>query len=286
VDTRNLRRKAKNGLNRLPVPVRDRVAAVSLRGYEWYVAFRSNNDEPEEVDGLPVPPPGLRVKVVGHTDLLLFMIAGKLENDIVRQALERVGGSKGKGPVRVLDWGCGCGRVLRWWKDMPDAEIHGCDYDPQLVEWVDRNLDFAAAEVNELSPPLPYGGESFDFVYAISIFTHLTDELVAAWMREIHRVLAPGGSFFFTTHGESYRDRLNPEELGRFDAGESVVQFASTEGSNLCAAFSPRPWVESRLLEGFELVELQQHHELDDPETAPLAQDRWLIRKLGPEPAT
>ena len=286
MDARSLRRKAKNGLNRLPAPVRDRVAAASLRGYEWYVAFRSNNDEPEEVEGLPVPPPNLRVKVVGHTDLLLFMIAGKLENDIVREALERSGSGGVDGPKRILDWGCGCGRVLRWWKDMPDVAISGCDYDPQLVEWVDRNLGFASAEVNQLAPPLPYADDSFDFVYAISIFTHLTDDLAIAWMREIKRVLAPGGSFFFTTHGESYRDRLNPEELARFDAGGSVVQFASTEGSNLCAAFSPRSWVESNLLEGFELVELQQHHELDDPENAPLAQDRWLIRKLEPEPAS
>lgn len=271
---------AKNGLRRLPAPIRDRLGRVLLRGYERYVAARTTSEGPLEDHGLPVPPPKLRVKVVGHTDLEMFLRAGRSENEIVRQALAGIDRGTER-PVRILDWGCGCGRILRRWHDLPDAEIHGCDYDPQLAQWVDQNLPFVSAKVNQLSPPLPYENESFDFAYAISIFTHLTDELAVAWMREIHRVLASGGSFFFTTHGESYRDRLNPEELGRFDGGESVVQFASTQGSNLCAAYYPGDWVESHLLDGFELVELQQPHTLGGTEPTALAQDRWLIRRAG-----
>ena len=77
------------------------------------------------------------------------------------------------------------------------------------------------------------------------------------WMGEINRVLSPGGSFFFTTHGESYRDRLGPAELERFDKGESVVQFPSTEGSNLCAAYFPSSWVHARLLDGFDASKVE-----------------------------
>jgi len=251
-----------------------------LRGYESYLAARQSLREGPLVDnGLPVPPARLRVKVVGHADPDAFLRDGRRENGIIREALSRTGVGAA-GVKRLLDWGCGCGRIVRWWHDLPGTDVHGCDYNPELVQWVDRNLPFVAARVNHLSPPLPYEARSFDCVYAISVLTHLTDELGIAWMREIHRVLVPGGRFFFTTHGRLYRDRLAPAETARFDAGESVVQFASVEGSNLCAAYHPREWIESRLLDGFELVEVREADTLDEIERSELAQDRWLVRKL------
>jgi SAM-dependent methyltransferase len=181
--------------------------------------------------------------------------------------------------MRILDWGCGCGRIIRWWSDVPDIRVDGCDYNSELVAWVDQNLPFVNASVNQLAPPLPYEPESFDFVYALSVFTHLTDDMAHSWMREIHRVLAPGGLFFFSTHGMSYRDKLAPAETARFDSGIPVVQFSSVEGSNLCAAYHPRQWIESSLLDGFQLIELREPHLLDESERAGLVQDRWLIRK-------
>jgi SAM-dependent methyltransferase len=180
----------------------------------------------------------------------------------------------------MLDWGCGCGRILRWWDDLPHTIIDGCDYNADLVEWVDQKLPFASGRVNQLAPPLPYEDVTFDFVYAISVFTHLTDDLARDWMREMHRVLAPGGLFFFSTHGKMLRYKLEPSEMVDFDSGVPVVQFSSNEGSNLCAAYHPREWIESTLLDGFEVVELREAHLLDSDETAILDHDRWLIRKL------
>lgn len=98
-------------------------------------------------------------------------------------------------------------------------------------------------------------------------------------MGEIHRILKPGGLFFFTTHGTTYRTRLATDELSRFDDGESVVQFQSIEGSNLCAAYHPPSWIKARLLADFELLELRETHLLDHSERSALAQDRWLIRR-------
>ena len=278
MDARRLRRAAKDGLNRLPPSIRGRVGRRLLRGYEWYVAARTSREGPVFDGGLAVPPPKLRVRVVGHTNVDQFLTAGRIESEIIRQALARDDAEIGQ-LASILDWGCGCGRILRWWKDLDRTEISGSDYDPQLVGWVDQNLPFVCAKVNQLSPPLPFESGSFDLVYAISIFTHLDDRLAAEWMREIHRVLAPGGRFFFTTHGESYRDRLSTAEDTAFGNGRSVVQFGSTEGSNLCAAFHPPGWIRSRLLDGFELRELRQAHQLDPFERSVLAQDRWLIRK-------
>jgi cyclopropane fatty-acyl-phospholipid synthase-like methyltransferase len=128
---------------------------------------------------------------------------------------------------------------------------------------------------------LPYESQLFDFLYAISIFTHLSNELAAAWMREIHRVLAADGKAFFTTHGLAYRSNLSTTEARQFDDGYPVVQFSSVEGSNLCAAYHPRRWVEAELLDGFHLIEIREPHQLDRAERSVLAQDRWLVQKVA-----
>ncbi len=279
MNTLRMLRSVKHGLIKMPAPIRDRAGHTLFRGYEFYVATKQSLKERKVAhNGLPVPPPKLRVKVSGHADLNVFLRAGQQQSGVIQSSLSRAGVDI-KELNRILDWGCGCGRVLRWWRDLSDTEIHGCDYNPKLVQWVDRNLPFVRARVNRLSPPLPYEPESLDLVYGISIFTHMTNKLATEWMEEIHRVLAPGGWVFFTTHGVSYRGNLSLAEAAQFDEGEPVVQFSSVEGSNLCAAYHPRRWVESSLLSGFDLVELREPHTLDEAERAILAQDRWLVRR-------
>jgi SAM-dependent methyltransferase len=265
----------------MPAPVRDRMGPSLFRGYETFLGVKQSLKADNLVDhGLPVPPPALRVKVVGHVDARVFLTGGRDANVMIREALSR-GGTQVEGLERVLDWGCGCGRIARWWSDLSHAEIDACDYNKELVEWVVGNLPFVRARTNDIHPPLPYHPGRFDLAYAISVFTHLTDELASAWMREIHRVLAPGGSFFFTTHGERFKDRLTSPERARFEAGQSVVQFSSIAGSNLCAAYHPRSWVESRLLDGFHLVEVREGHVQDQHELSRFSQDRWLVRKAA-----
>jgi ubiquinone/menaquinone biosynthesis C-methylase UbiE len=63
---------------------------------------------------------------------------------------------------------------------------------------------FAQFEVNGLAPPLAYEANHFDFIYALSVFTHLPESLQTAWMSELARVLKPGGYLLMTTHRECY----------------------------------------------------------------------------------
>jgi hypothetical protein len=46
-----------------------------------------------------------------------------------------------------------------------------------------------------------------DCIYAISVFTHLSAELQDLWMKELRRIVRPGGHLLITTHGESFRAR-------------------------------------------------------------------------------
>lgn len=251
-----------------------------LRAYERYLALRQDRDDPGLAeDGLPVPPPRLRVLVVGHADRAAFLTSGRAEAGIVGDAFARAGT-----PVQamgsLLDWGCGCGRLLRHWHALDGVAVSGCDYNPELVAWVRANLPFATVVENGLEPPLPYPAERFGGAYALSIFTHLTDRLVADWLSAVHRVLRPGGLFFFTAHGEQYRNRLSAEEDATFAAGRPVVQFASIEGTNLCAAYHPRPWMEQAVRHaGLEVLEVGEAHRLSDSERGVLSQDRYVVRR-------
>jgi SAM-dependent methyltransferase len=272
-------RTVKNLLSRAPAPIRDRAGKALLRGYESYLSVRGARDEaPGEHDGLPVPPAKLRVLIAGDSDLERFLVSGERENRMVRDAVARAGRPVAEMNA-ILDWGCGCARVTRWWADL-DVAVTACDYNAELVGWVDANLPFVTARRNALEPPLPVPDAGQDLVYAFSVLTHLPDELALAWMREIRRVLRPGGLFFFTTHGEACRDRVTPDEAAALDRGESVVQFSGIAGTNLCAAYHPRAFVESRLAEGFEVLEaIEAHRGGADVETG-MVQDRYLLRRV------
>ncbi len=159
----------------------------------------------------------------------------------------------------LLDFGCGCGRVLRHWAG-DQIEAEGCDYNPDLVGWCRDRLPFATVATNRLEPPLSYDPGRFDLAYALSVFTHLPEPLQRPWAEELARVISPGGHLIVSTHGAAYRGALTPEERTRYDAGELVVQNAAEPGSNRCGVFaSPdavrqtfAPWftVQAHLAEG------------------------------------
>jgi SAM-dependent methyltransferase len=105
---------------------------------------------------------------------------------------------------RVLDFGCGAGRTLRHFVPLADkAEFYGCDIDAESIEWLRANLSPPLnVFVNADLPPLAQPDGHFDLVYAVSVFTHLTDSW-SAWLAELHRVLAPGGVALLTFMGEA-----------------------------------------------------------------------------------
>lgn len=105
---------------------------------------------------------------------------------------------------RVLEFGCGIGRVMRHLAAQAEAaaEFHGCDIDEPSIAWLREHWSppFVLA-VNGEEPPLPYADEQFDLVYAISVFTHLTDSW-ARWLLELRRILKPDGLLVATFAGQ------------------------------------------------------------------------------------
>ena len=245
---------------------------AAFRGYEWARALAAGR-APAAEDGLPVPPPRLIVRVAGTPDVTWFLESGRLAAEAIRSTLAQAGR-----PVEeldaMLDFGCGCGRVTRRWASLNGTEVHGSDQSAAAVEWCRRNLPFARFATNRLEPPLAYRDAGFDLVYALSVFTHLPEELQRGWADELARVLRPDGLLLLTVHGERYRKRLTPAERAEFDAGRLVVRWEQGAGSNLCSAFHPPSYVQERLAAAFDVVEFMPEGATGNPH-----QDLYLLRK-------
>ena len=112
---------------------------------------------------------------------------------------------------RVLEIGCGMARVGR--ELAPHVgEWHGADISRNMLEKArERTAHLSNVHLHELSDVslAQFPTESFDFVYATTVFMHLDKEDLYQYLLESHRVLRPGGMAFFDTwnllHPDTYR---------------------------------------------------------------------------------
>lgn len=107
------------------------------------------------------------------------------EQDAVLRGLARVG------PGRVLDIGCGTGLLAgRICRELPGAEVVGCDFSRGMLERAGENAP-GAALARGSAVALPFRDESFRAVVSTEAFHWFPDQPAA--LREFFRVLEPGG---------------------------------------------------------------------------------------------
>jgi SAM-dependent methyltransferase len=100
-----------------------------------------------------------------------------------------------------LDFGCGYGRVIRFLvQGVPPERIFASDVVKEGVEFCHSEFGvhpiYSDAELNRVRLG------SFDFVYAISVITHLNEQNSVAFLRLLGESLNSGGIAMFTTHGQ------------------------------------------------------------------------------------
>lgn len=221
--------------------------------------------------GSPIPPPEEIYLVTGAEDASWFLKSGEIHTRIMREMLEK-SGLDIEEIDSFLDFGCGCGRLIRHWNKLEKPAIHGTDYNPRLISWCEKNLKFARFRVNDLVGELEYESGGFDLVYAFSVFTHLTEAQHYFWIEELTRVLRPGGHLLITTHGELFVEKLSTDDKERYRNGHLVVRREEEAGSNRCAAFHPEPYVREKLAGDLTVVDYR-------PGTVECSQDVYLLKK-------
>lgn len=219
----------------------------------------------------PIPPVGLMVSSAGTANVDWFLSSGKAGASCVTEAARAAGR-----PIdrcrRILDLGCGCGRVVRHLEPTESLEIYGCDFNKRAVEWSGRSLGPRRFFQNALTPPLALASGMLDLVNAFSVFTHLPEELQKAWVAEVRRVLTTEGLLILSLHGDAYYDSLDTREQRTYDAGDLVVRSEESPGSNRCAAYHPNHYVRSQLFLGWDVLDHQPRGATGNP-----PQDLWVL---------
>ena len=115
----------------------------------------------------------------------------------IKHALFRSEGN----PVRdILDFGCGVGASLPHWRgEFPEAELIAADVSADSLAELQR-VHGPCRTLLLGSNLIPLPDQSVDVVMAACVFHHIRPADRCACLREIHRVLRPGGSCFIFEH--------------------------------------------------------------------------------------
>ncbi|MEQ1930971.1 MAG: class I SAM-dependent methyltransferase [Parvularculaceae bacterium] len=231
------------------------LAPLWLRYRDWRRAQDAETVPSQDEEGIPLPPARLMSRVIANADWRYFLDSGRQSLEVFKGAADR-NGVDFSTARRVLDLGCGCGRLARHLPKFTKAEIFGVDYDRELANWCARHLrgDFRR---NALNPPLEFPNAFFDVVYLYSVFTHQRLATQNAWLAELDRVIAPGGIALVTIHDEDHPALagagLTREEVLRRGF---VVHNDAAEGSNFMATFQSREVFRTQAAPFFEVAEL------------------------------
>ena len=207
----------------------------------------------------PVPPKSLQVRVAGSYHEAFFEHGRGMFRDM--QAILGKHGLSFSGFNNILDFGCGCGRLLIPMSILADAgKLSGTDIDAEAIAWMRNSYScFKDLDVNAEAPPTKYGDGQFDFIYSISIFTHLPEEMQRAWLGELARIIKPGGHGIFTTHGENHFHYLTESDRGKLSANGFVyTDFGATEGlpEFYRTSFQTREYIMREWGRHFDVVEI------------------------------
>jgi SAM-dependent methyltransferase len=101
----------------------------------------------------------------------------------------------------VADWGCGAGRLTQHFAKVWPGRVTGIDVDPTNIAWLQNNVPAIPALVVPWTPPTNLPSNFFDILFAFSVFSHIREQGMDAWLAEVERVLKPGGVAVITTLG-------------------------------------------------------------------------------------
>lgn len=160
---------------------------------------------------LPLPEEELQTGVGPETGSEYLRVGRVVKDALLRRANVPPTGS-------VLDIGCGSGRMARHFVDYikPPGRYVGMDIQESFIDWCDEHLASAngafefhhqdiynggynpSGSIRASEYRFPFEDESFDAIILYSVFTHLLPEDAENYLREVARLLKPGGYCYST----------------------------------------------------------------------------------------
>jgi SAM-dependent methyltransferase len=143
--------------------------------------------------------------------------------------------SKPRSETKILEIGCGAGNNL-WFAAREGFCVAGVDGSPSAIEFAQKRFadeglkgDLRVADFIKL----PFGDNAFDFVIDREALTCSPFAEAQRTVAEVHRVLAPGGKFFFNP----YSDRHSSYASGKPGPGGVTVEISGGTLTNIGPIF-------------------------------------------------
>lgn len=155
--------------------------------------------------------------------LAFVTAAAKTYEDLTQKSLR---------DATVLDYGCGYGRLSRlMYYYVDEAQLFGVDpWDRSIEICTADGLSEQFLQSDYLPTDLPVGAARFEFIFAFSVFTHLSARATQASIRTLTRYLTQEGVLLITTRESSYWAEHfkppKPEQTAKYEAAHQADGFA------------------------------------------------------------
>ncbi len=228
-----------------PGPVKSAVGRAAQSLSQWQLDRVARECFGDRWQPVPLGPPGppeiiMKTAVLHETEISTTTSAHYYFSSGYSQILAYLNALKQhgfnfQGLREVYEIGCGSARLLRHWRNVKGARLVGSDVDGGSIAWCRENLPDITFHENEVTPPLRFAqDQSYDLIYASSVFTHIDLAVQADWLRELKRVLRPGGFLLADLHGAQCRRAvLSPEQEAELKAKGGLVVYPGEAGSSL-----------------------------------------------------
>jgi SAM-dependent methyltransferase len=233
---------------------------------------------------MPFPARGLADLYVDTDEMFQgHDVEGKKLNGLENlRSIEQQLGGRG----RYLDVGCGLGENL-WAAREAGWEYEGVDVSPAYLKWAEDHLGVRArlGTLEEMN----YPDNHFDAITMNAILEHLYDPY--ATLKEVYRVLKPGGLFWFDAPNEDGLYMRMGNFYMKAQGRDWVITLAPTFSPYHVQGFNPRSLRHLTERVGFEIASFRMHGNIWPPTGEPTLRKRieyrgaqlinWVGRRMG-----
>lgn len=165
-----------------------------------HLMFAPSENHPALSRTLPrLPDPQIQRNYVGNDGVLLEQLTASFLQIFAAMVQERFGATRNL-DLKILDYGCGWGRILRM---MPyfvtPSNVYGTDPLQQSLDLCRETGVKAKLQLCDFIPrAAPFPGVKFDIAYAFSVFTHTSKEVSSAILDVVRQSISDKGLFVIT----------------------------------------------------------------------------------------
>jgi ubiquinone/menaquinone biosynthesis C-methylase UbiE len=142
-------------------------------------------------------------------------------------------------PVKILDFGAGIGGSIPYVrKHFASAQLTCLDLSRRSLEIAEKRFPSLAEYVHFDGSSIPFPSEHFDIAYAMCVFHHIDHAEHISLLKELRRVIRPGGSLFIFEHNPYNPLTVRVVNNCPFDENARLIRGADMQRRLMAAGFA------------------------------------------------